>query len=86
VVHPLGVANEIPCSVEVKVPDSGGTVASGSGVGVGSGVGLDSGGADGDALWVGVPPTAGDDERGLISHTPTAPTAITTTAAAASFA
>jgi hypothetical protein len=83
VVHPAGVANAIPCRVEVKVPDSGGTPAAELGTTLGSTDGVGDG--DGAALGTGAP-TGADDEPGLRNQTPKAPTATTTTAAAASLA
>jgi hypothetical protein len=86
VVHPSGIAKEIPYRVEVNVSDSGGGVGTGLAVGRGLGVGLGSEDAEGDALSAGAPPTGADDDPGLRNQTPRAPTATTTTAAAASLA
>jgi hypothetical protein len=85
-VQPAGVASEIPFCVEVKVPVSGGAPPADVGVALGSGVGSGVGDADGAGLDAGGPATDVDDEPGLRNQTPRAPTATTTTAAAASLA
>jgi hypothetical protein len=78
----------IPFLSVVKFSESGGAGIPGSGVGDG----LDRGDADGpegsegDALGVGCAPTTPGDEPGLRNKKPSAPTATTTTAAAASLA